>query len=66
MIEIKLDDFMKLVDCLREIEAQNADLLAALKAVYENRLVIDALDLAGLYDELDAIGQAIAKAEGSE
>ena len=49
-----------------DYKKKNADLLAALKAHYDNRLVTDALSLAGLGDELDAIGQAIADAEGGK
>lgn len=45
------------------LKAENASQLAALKAHHENGLVIDALSLAGLDDELDAIGKAIADAE---
>ncbi len=39
------------------------EMLAALKAHLDNGLVVDALSLAGLDDELNAIAKAIADAE---
>ena len=41
-------------------------LLEALKGIYEDGLVIDALSLVGLEDVLDTAGSAIRKAEGGE
>ena len=41
-------------------------MLEALKGIYEDGLVIDALSLAGIEDVLNTAGSAIRKAEGGE
>ena len=48
------------------LHAAAPELLDALKAIYEDGLVIDALSLAGLEDVLDTAGSAIAKATGGQ